>query len=334
MKIALSGLNNTDNPAPGIGVAKGLKEYDLIGLGYDPNEPGIYQGVFKHIFLMPYPSLGFEQLLERLIYIKRQTECEMVWPNLDAELPLYIKHQDELQKIGLQTFLPSFEQFEMRDKAKLAKLCQELQILHPKTFIANSIDEMFQIVQETGFPVMIKGNYYKAFRVNSLEEAVEKSYAIVNEWGFPLLVQEVVDGVELNYAGVSDSKLYGGICIKKLTTTSLGKVWSAVTIHNEQMHKLAQKFVEITKWRGPFELEAIVTNNGIYLIEINPRFPAWIGFSVDVGLNLPKIALDVARQKRVPTNFSYPEKKMYVRYVEEIVCDYSNFTKLLSKKEL
>jgi len=43
MKVAISGLNNTDNPAPGIGVAKSLRdEHTLIGMSYDPNEPGVY----------------------------------------------------------------------------------------------------------------------------------------------------------------------------------------------------------------------------------------------------------------------------------------------------
>jgi carbamoyl-phosphate synthase large subunit len=61
MKIAISGLNNTDNPAPGIGVAKSLKDrYSLIGLSYDPNEPGVYQGLFERVYLMPYPTLGYE----------------------------------------------------------------------------------------------------------------------------------------------------------------------------------------------------------------------------------------------------------------------------------
>ena len=43
MKIAVSGLNNTDNPAPGIPVAKSLQgKHKIIGLSYDANEPGNY----------------------------------------------------------------------------------------------------------------------------------------------------------------------------------------------------------------------------------------------------------------------------------------------------
>ena len=94
MKIALSGLNNTDNPAPGIPVAKSLiDKHKLIGLSYDPNEPGIYQGMFEKVYLMPFPSIGWEDTKKRLEEIKEKSNIEAVIPNLDAELPLYIKYQ-------------------------------------------------------------------------------------------------------------------------------------------------------------------------------------------------------------------------------------------------
>ena len=43
------------------------------------------------------------------------------------------------------------------------------------------------------------------------------------------------------------------------------------------------------QWKGPFELEFIrdITKETLNLIEINPRFPAWIGFTSDLGINLP-----------------------------------------------
>jgi carbamoyl-phosphate synthase large subunit len=97
MKIAISGLNNTDNPAPGIGVAKSLKDrYSLIGLSYDPNEPGVYQGLFERVYLMPYPTLGYEEFKKRIKYIKEKSEVDVVIPNLDAELPLYVPRNGKI----------------------------------------------------------------------------------------------------------------------------------------------------------------------------------------------------------------------------------------------
>ncbi len=336
MKIAISGLNNTDNPAPGIGVAKSLKdEHTLIGLSYDPNEPGVYQGLFEKIYLMPYPTLGFEELKNRIVYIKEQSGIDFIIPNLDAELPLYIKYQDEIRDLGVNTYLPSLECFEMRDKSKLPKLSKELGIYHPKTIEITSLDDLISATKEFGFPMMVKGNYYKAYKAYTLDEAIEYYYKISNEWGFPLLAQEVVSGEEINYIGIGDGKqLLGGIGIKKLTTTELGKVWSAVSIENPMLLEVAKKFVESTGWQGPFEIETMSYANHINLIEINPRFPAWLYFSTQLGINLPKIMIDLALGKELKPNLDYPKEKMYMRYIEEAMVDFSDFTKLLAKKEL
>ncbi len=334
MRVAISGLNNTDNPAPGVPVAKSLKGHNLIGLSYDVNEPGIYQGIFEKVYLMPFPNVGWEDTKERLLEIKRKSDIEAVIPNLDAELPLYIKNQEELKRLGINTFLPSLKNFEMREKRCLPEFVKKLGVKHPKTIEVISLDDLVKAVKEIGLPVMVKGNYYKAYMAYSLDEAIEYFYKISNEWGFPLLVQEVVKGVEINYVGLANKELFGGVGIKKLTTTDLGKVWSAVSIDNKKLIDLAHKFVEISEWRGAFELEAIASGDDIYLIEINPRFPAWVYFATMLGVNLPQMMVDIMQGREVEKKLTYPCEKLYVRYVDEVMRDFSDFTKLLTQKEL
>jgi len=45
--VGVSGINAVDNPGPGIGVARSLKEdpeleVKVVGLAYDAMEPGVY----------------------------------------------------------------------------------------------------------------------------------------------------------------------------------------------------------------------------------------------------------------------------------------------------
>jgi carbamoyl-phosphate synthase large subunit len=337
MKIAISGLNNTDNPAPGIPVAKSLKENNkLIGLSYDPNEPGNYMGMVEKTYLMPFPSLGFEELTNRLKDIKERSGIEAIIPNLDAELPLYIKYQKEIEDMGIKLCLPSLENFELRNKNKLDKISDDLNMTYPKTYEVSSIKELEECTKESSFPLMIKGNYYKAYMAQNMESAIENFYKISDEWGFPVLVQEVVNGEELNLVGVGDGdgNLSGAVAIKKLTTTEIGKIWTGVTIHNDKLINIAKEFVKKTGWRGPFELECIVNMNNIYMIEINPRFPAWVYFATEIGVNLPQMVVDIMAGKKIKPKLEYPQNKMYVRYTGEFVTDFTDFMKLLSTKEL
>lgn len=338
MKVAVSGLNNTDNPAPGIPVIKSISsKHEIIGFSYDPNEPGNYMNMTEKTYLMPYPSLGYEALKSRLVEIQEKSGINAIIPNLDAELPLYIKYQDEIEALGIKLCLPSAENFELRNKNRLDVLCKDLEIIYPKTHEVSSIADLQKIVDDgSKFPMMIKGNYYKAYKAFNIESAIEYFYKISKEWGFPVLVQEVVSGDEINLVGVGDGEgvLCGAVSIKKLTTTEIGKIWTGVTIQNEKLMRIAQDFVKLTKWKGPFELEVMVNLNQVYMIEINPRFPAWVYFATEIGVNLPLMVTEIMEGKKIEPQLTYPQNKMYIRYTGELVTDFNDFIKLLSQKEL
>jgi len=70
------------------------------------------------------------------------------------------------------------------------------------------------------------------------------------------------------------------------------------------------------------------------MIEINPRFPAWMYFATGVGVNLAKQLVDIANDKEVKPNLNYDAGKMYVRFTDEVITDFSAFSTLMSKKEL
>jgi len=337
MKVAVSGLNNTDNPAPGIPVIKGIQaKNEIVGFSYDANEPGNYMGMTSKTFLMPYPSLGYKELKNRLEYVQREEGINAVIPCLDAELPLYIKYQEEIEEMGIKLCLPSLDNFELRNKNKLDGLSKKLNITYPKTYEVSSVAELMECTKTSNFPLMVKGNYYKAYMSYNLDSAIENFYKISNEWGFPVLIQEVVTGEELNLVGVGDGKgaLKGAVAIKKLSTTDIGKIWTGVTIQNDKMMQMAKDFVALTKWKGPFELECIVNMNQVFMIEINPRFPAWVHFATEIGVNLPQMVVDIMEGVDNEPILTYPQNKMYVRYTGELVTDFKDYMKLTSKKEL
>ena len=104
--IAVTGLNNTDNPGPGIPVIRGLKEskdFDvrIIGLAYENLEPGIYmRDLVDKTYQIPYPSSGKEAVLERIEYINSKENLDFIIPNLDAELYTFIQSKEKLEKMN------------------------------------------------------------------------------------------------------------------------------------------------------------------------------------------------------------------------------------------
>lgn len=327
--IAVTGINAIDNPGPGTGVARSLREAEqptqIVGLAYDATEPGLYMDwLFDRRYIMPYPSAEPEVLLARLQHIQQEFGLDCIIPNFDVELPLYIRCAPELAAIGIRTFLPTRAQFALRNKAQLASVAPDWGLQTPQTFAVTSLEELQQAIAELSFPLMIKGAYYKAYRVSSQEEARSRFHQLAAEWGYPVLVQQIVKGIELNLVGVGDGtgSHLGLVAIKKMGVTELGKIWSGLTIHHPGLLGAAEAFLSQTQWKGPFELECIAANDGtIYLIEINPRFPAWTYFATGVGINLPSRLVQAALGLSVPPLPTYAAGKLFMRYTYELVTD-------------
>ena len=339
-RVAVSGINAVDNPGPGVGIAKGLKESGLevsiFGLAYDAMEPGIYmKWLIDKSFIMPYPSEGEEPFIERLLYVKTTYGLDAVIPALDAELPLFIKGASLLESYGIKTFLPTEEQFKLRGKDRLPEIAERIDVKVPETRIVTSYEELSKAVEEIGFPIMIKGIFYKAYKAFNIAQATSYFNSIVAEWGYPIIVQQVVTGEEMNVVGIGDGEgsHFGLVGIKKLWITSLGKIWTGVTVRNERLLSATERFVSEFKWRGAFEFECIVNDRDIYLIEVNPRFPAWVYFATGVGVNLPGRLLKAALGIEPERNWDYEAGKLYIRFTDDFVTDMSEFQKVVTRGE-
>ncbi len=340
--VAITGLNACDNPAPGVGVAKSLKQAEtfrarIVGLAYDAMEPGIYLDQYiDRTFLVPYPASGAEALLQRLRTIHALEHIDVILPNLDNDLPNYIAIEPVLRELGIRVFLPTNEQFLLRGKQHLQGAAELAGIDMPEQRAVHDQKELYRAIKKIGVPVMIKGAVHAASRADSMEEAVVRFSSVAARWGLPILVQNLVNGEEMNVIGVGDGKgrALGMVAIKKMNVTKLGKIWTGVTVNNQRLLTAAQRFVAATRWRGPFEVECIVADDRVYLIEINPRFPAWVYFATGIGINLPAMLVEMALDCGVTdTPAHYPAGKLYIRYTDECVCDMERMQKLICHGE-
>ncbi|MBF0349736.1 MAG: ATP-grasp domain-containing protein [SAR324 cluster bacterium] len=340
--VGISGMNAVDNPGPGVGVARSLKEdpaldVRVVGLCYDAMEPGIYMDwLVDRSFMVPYPSNNPEALFDRLAYIKHAYGLDFLLPTLDVELPVYIKYQEQLEKMGIHVFLPSMDQFKLRGKDLLPELAKNIGIHCPRTASVNSLDALVEALDTIQLPVMIKGVYYKAYYAYTTQEAIGHYHHVVAEWGYPVIVQEIIQGDELNLVGVGDGEgnSLGCVQIKKMWITALGKIWTGVSIKNQAMQDAAENFLKHYKWKSAFELECIVRDNELYLIEINPRFPAWSYFATGLGVNLPSNLIHSAMNWPVPQNMAYDAGKLFIRYTYELITDMLPFQKITTTGEV
>ena len=122
--------------------------------------------------------------------------------------------------------------------------------------------------------------------------------------------------------------------MRKQYITDKGKAWAGITIDNKDLLELTNRFIA-TKWKGGFELELIRTSdNKYYLLEINPRIPAWVYLAIGAGQNIPEALVNLALGKKINPYKTYKVGKLFVRHSWDIIIDISEFEKISTLGEL
>lgn len=341
--VAVTGLHRGESPQPGAAVIASLRraypDLRLIGLSYDPLESSLYGEGADHpdaAYLIPFPGAGAKALLERLDMIRGKDDFGVVIPCLDSEIEIFMELAPELRKRAIACTLPTPRSFDDRSKANLYEFSRRIGVPAPVTKLANDPWAVERCARQIGYPVYVKGRLYHA-NVARCREDLEHAYEdIVKLWGWPLMVQEVIAGEEYDVTGVADGK--GSIvkccAIRKLLRTSHGKGFAGIVVEDPEIDRLSQRIIRELRWNGPFELEYLKAPGKPHaLMEINPRFPAWIDFPSQIGCNLPALMLQRLLGLQPQPLRTCTAGQMFVRHCVDLVGDFAAFAEMASNGE-
>jgi len=341
LTIAVSGLNRGEQVQPGSAVVNSIRrEYPsikVVGLSYDPLESGLYSSHSDHVdaaFLMPYPQKGPKRLLERLDEICETHPLDLIVPCMDTEIPNYIDLHSELKKRQIKLPLVTKKMFDRRAKQNLTALGKEAKVPTPKAAVANSWADVHKICGNIGFPVFVKGKMYGAAKASSSMEAGQIYQSLIAAWGGPVIVQSAIEREdEYGVAGLGDGKgnVVGSCTLRKIVLTATGKTFGGLVIDNPTIEKYTRRIIKALKWHGPFDLEFIKNNKGYFLIEMNPRVPAWIDFPAQIGCNIPAALIAMLCQDLPKPKLARCEPgKMFMRHAYDLVGDISQLATMVN----
>jgi carbamoyl-phosphate synthase large subunit len=296
LRIAVSGMHRGDNPLPGASIVAAIRrawpDAFIVGLVYNAYESGIYAPDGPDLcHAMPYPTAGLAAYLKRLEEIRAVAAFDWFIPTLDAEIALLAGAAADLAMLGIGVRLPDVETLACCGKAKLPQVAAKCGVAVPETGVARDVSEALALAEAAGYPVFLKGPLYDAKLVATAAALAAAGTAILADWGPPLLVQEPLLGTEFNVMGLGDGKggLLGHCAVRKLIISDKGKGNGSVIVRDPRLDEITRRLIAETRWLGPFELEFIrdQRDDEYRLIEINPRFPAWVGFAAQLGVNFP-----------------------------------------------
>ena len=341
--VGVTGMNATDNPAPGVPVARSLRAAldfrgKIIGLGYDPLDPGFYaEGLLDGGAIMPFPSSGRDAVCHKLRRLKSEFGMDVLLPTLDSELRVFSGLQQELSDIGMAVLVPDLAGVDAVSKAHLTALAERARLRVPDSETITAPADLKRLMDRLGPALVVKGVYYGAHITNNEPDAVAAYHRHVAEWGLPVIVQKHIQGEEYNVAALGDGtgRTVGCVAMRKMALTDKGKAWAGVTVLEEQLLDTTRRIIEALKWRGGMEVEFMrETKTGdLYVLEINPRFPAWIHLATAAGQNLPFAAVRLAMGFDVPTFGDYRVGTRFVRIMLDQIGDLATFGVLSQQGE-
>lgn len=340
--VAVTGLNATDNPGPGVAVAMALRAHPdfqgrIVGLTYDALDPGLYvRDLFDAAYLVPYPSTGRVAWFARLAQVVAAQGPLVLIPNLDSELPALMGQEDTLAAMGVKTLLPTRESFERRAKTRLHDLVRD-GVPVPRSEVVNDPASLVTVHERLGTPLLVKGPFYGAEVAWHVDEAVAAFHRAAAKWGLPIIVQEHVDGEDVVVAAIGDGAggLVGAVPMKKTLLTDKGKGWAGVVTRDPALLALSERVIAALRWRGPCEIEVRRDREGrLHLLEINPRFPAWIDLSAMAGQNLPMAAVRLAAGESLAPLPAYRVGTGFIRVAINVPLDMNDFAAVSTRGEL
>ena len=240
--------------------------------------------------------------------------------------------------MGVTTIIPSLDSFQKRSKANLTELCDSAGVKTPKTLSAVDASAALEAAEDIGFPTFIKGPYYDAYKVYGSDDVIARANHLLAEWGGPLLVQEEKLGSEFNIIGVGDGKgnIVTKCSVRKTVVSSKGKGYGGVTVRDPKLNELCDKLISELQWYGPFELEFLreESTEDYYLLEINPRFPAWADVPAQLGSNMAETAILLAQGQTVDPVDDCPVCQFFLRHNVDLVGSVNEFGQLMANGTL
>ncbi|WP_087973406.1 carbamoyl-phosphate synthase (glutamine-hydrolyzing) large subunit [Oceanobacillus rekensis] len=176
---------------------------------------------------------------------------------------------------------------QMEDREQFYEFLNQLHIPHITGYIVHQSEELPTLVNELGFPVLIRPSYviggqsmficYNEMELNHYVNRIQKD---TNDRCWPLLIDQYLPGLECEIDVISDGKqiIVPGIFehIEKAGVHSGDSmsIFPPITLEEEQKNSIVQIAHKISSNLpiiGIMNIQFVIHENIIYVLEVNPR---------------------------------------------------------------
>ncbi len=261
-----------------------------------------------------YDSGYIDFLLEYCL----KNQISMVLSLFDIDLPILSKNKSKFVQNGITLVVSDFEFINVcNDKWNTCNFLLKNNILTPATFL-NLLDAKSALQEsKIGFPLIVKPRWgmgsigiFQADNMEELEILYEKSLNLIKSSYLTyesnqdidncVLIQKMLIGQEYGLDVFND--LAGNYLVsvpKKKLAMRAGETDIAEVIENKELSDLGKYIGQLTNHIGNIDVDIILSNNKLYVIELNCRFGGQYPFSHLSGVDFPKAIIRMVNKEEI-----------------------------------
>ena len=321
--IFVSGMHSGQNPCSGLGILRSLREaytieqFKLVGVDHWQGSSGLHHAVCDDHWLLPswnqiQDDLHAQRIQERL-------ESGDYWI---SALDLEVRWLGENVGTHPRLLAPSREAVEQTAKPEV-RAFRHIGYQIPEVISAEAPEtEIHAFLREHSWRCWIKSPFHDAARVTNWAAFLSLRAGVSKQWKTrKLFVQRHIAGTEETLTFSADQgELIEAVKLEKRQLTWEGKTWAGrvTQLQGEERERLAECLKEVG-WTGGGELEVLRTpDQKTYIIECNPRFPAWIYGATLAGFNLPALLIEKVSGQQASGLIRHARAQQFTRVVMEI----------------
>ena len=329
----------------------GRRRINSICVSHKKRALSFFSKYCNKALLVPSPEKDPEKFISAIIDICKNEEISVVFPIRGPSTLMISKYKKEIENYTIVPFEDYEKLKKVYDKSSLIEVTSKIGIPTPKTWVVDNFDDIKNISQERGFPLVLKASKSEGTRgvryVRNKKELIEKYNKLKSMNSSKILLQEYIRGIGYGCSVLFNFKSQprAVFCHKRLRENppTGGPSVARISIKWPKLEHLTLKLMKYFKWRGIAMIEYKVTSDKKpYLMEINPRFwgslPLAIASGVDFPYMLFRMAVDgdvrsvrdykegIVTRRLIPSDIKvFPYYLLHSKSKLKFIKDYLNF---------
>ncbi|MGL6058443.1 MAG: ATP-grasp domain-containing protein [Culicoidibacterales bacterium] len=266
------------------------------------------------------PPMNQEGYLDIILEICKNNGINAVFSLIDPELSLLAKNKDKFLEVGTLPIISNFEIVEKCfDKYSFYELLSKNNINTVKSYIDKSLFYRDLAENKITFPVFLKPVCGSAsININKVtnKEQIETLFHKYDN----LMIQEYMDGNEYGvdvYVDLHSQKVVSLFAKKKIKMRA-GETDKSVSVINDTLFKLVEKFVNKIGFFGMIDLDIFEKDGMFYISEVNPRFGGGYPHGYESGVNFPKLLINNLNGEMNENTIGAYESDIYMMKYNEV----------------